>query len=175
MFVHIETGEYPVYEGDIRLRFADRISFAAVGTFEPPEGYAQVQATEPPAHDRLTQRVVEGPPSKALGVWLQTWTVVAIPAEEQAARAAAADAQRVAALWQAAHDYESSQISGSAIGLLTLCVLQAKPKCLTVQGWIKSIWTTYYSRKASGSADTDFAGAGDIPHSVPELMAELGL
>lgn len=82
---------------------------------------------------------------------------------------------RIASLWQAAHDYEYSQVSGSAIGLLAMGVMQSKPKCLAVQGWIKTIWTEYYTRKATGSTDTDFSIAGVCPHSVPELMAELGV
>jgi hypothetical protein len=54
-------------------------------------------------------------------------------------------------------------------------VLQALPKSLAVQAWIKSIWVTYYTRKAGTSTDTDFAVCGACPHSVPELMVELGL
>ena len=90
-------------------------------------------------------------------------------AEELAAR----DAKRVEALWEAAHNKEFSAISGSAIGMLALGVLQSKPKCLAVQSWIASIWTEYYVRKSSCSTNTDYSFAGDMPHSVPELMAEV--
>jgi len=38
---------------------------------------------------------------------------------------------------------------------------------------IASIWTEYYVRKSSGSTNTDYSFAGDMPHSVPELMAEV--
>lgn len=82
---------------------------------------------------------------------------------------------RVAALWQGAHDYEYAQISGSAVGLLAMGVMQSKPKCLAVQAWIKGIWTLYYQRKASASIDSDYTPAGLCPYSVPELMAELGV
>lgn len=85
------------------------------------------------------------------------------------------EAQRIASLWQAAHDYESTQVSGSAIGLLVIGVMQGKPKCVAVQNWIKSIWTEYYIRKAGTSTDTDYSFAGICPHTVPELMEELGL
>ncbi|WP_114969380.1 hypothetical protein [Rhodoferax ferrireducens] len=85
------------------------------------------------------------------------------------------ESKRVAALWQAAHEYEYAQVSGSAIGLLAIGVLQKLPKCAAVQGWIKEIWVAYYERKATGSTDTDFSIAGACPHSVPELMQELGL
>lgn len=84
--------------------------------------------------------------------------------------------ERIARLWQAAHDLEYAAISGSAIGLITMGVLGGKPKCLAVQGWIKDIWTEYYARKAGTSTDCDFATvAGLCPHSVPELMVELGV
>lgn len=88
---------------------------------------------------------------------------------------AAIEAARVAALWQSAHDYETAQVSGSAIGLLAIGVMQSKPKCVAVQAWIKSIWATYYERKANGSTDYSFVLAGDCPHTVPELMMELGI
>lgn len=93
----------------------------------------------------------------------------------EADRLAAADAARVAALWQAAHDYEFEQISGSAIGLLAIGVMTAKPKCLAIQAWIKGIWVIYYTRKAGTSHDCDYSGAGECPHSVPEMMLELGV
>ena len=87
----------------------------------------------------------------------------------------------IAALWQAAHDYEYEQISGSAIGLLTLGVLTGKPKATAVEMWIHSIWALYYKRKAAATGDApvapamlDFSCSGPIPYTVPELMAEMG-
>ena len=85
------------------------------------------------------------------------------------------EAQRIESLWQAAHNTEFAAVSGSAIGLLAMGVLQGKEKCTAVQMWIKNIWTEYYVRKASGSSDTDFSFVGSCPYTVPELMAELGL
>lgn len=93
------------------------------------------------------------------------------------------DAQQkanIAALWQAAHDYEYAEISGSAIGLLTLGVLQQKPKCTAVQAWIQSIWSLYYQRKAAmthdiAPSDLDFSSCGPCPWTVPDLLAELGM
>lgn len=87
---------------------------------------------------------------------------------------AAVEAQRVSSLWQAAHDYEYKDVSGSAIGLITLGVLQSKPKCIAVMAWIKSIWTEYYLRKGNGSTDCDYSSTGDCPYTIPELMTELG-
>lgn len=85
------------------------------------------------------------------------------------------EAMRIASLWQAAHDYEYAQISGSAIGLLARGVMQSKPKCIAVQNWIKDIWTEYYTRKANGSTNIDYSMCGACPYTVPELMAELVL
>lgn len=89
--------------------------------------------------------------------------------------AAQKEAQRIASLWQSAHDYEYAQVSGSAIGLLAMGVMQAAPKCTAVQNWIKGIWSEYYTRKVGTSTDTDYSVCGACPYTVPELMAELGL
>lgn len=87
----------------------------------------------------------------------------------------------ISQLWQAAHDYEYAQISGSAIGLLALGVAANRPKALVVQAWIHSIWALYYQRKAlvTGEATIDpalldFSSCGPISHTVPELMTEAG-
>ena len=40
----------------------------------------------PPAHDPITQNIVEGTPALVVGVWTQVWNVVAASAEEIAAR-----------------------------------------------------------------------------------------
>lgn len=82
---------------------------------------------------------------------------------------------RIEKLWQAAHDLEFSAISGVAVGLLVLGVMQRKPVSIAISGWIQSIWTEYYTRKFNGSTNYDFSFAGTCPHSVPEMMAELGM
>jgi hypothetical protein len=87
--------------------------------------------------------------------------------------------KKYADLWEAAHNYEFQQISGSAIGLLTLGVLRSLPKCTVVQAWIKSVWVLYYERKElisfTSEPDLDFTVAGTIPYTIPELMAEVGV
>lgn len=102
-------------------------------------------------------------------------TIVPLDPEVIEQNAIAKEKSRIYALWQAAHDYEFAQISGSAIGLLAMGVMQGKPKCIAVQNWIKSIWVEYYTRKASGSFNNDFSGSGSCPYTVPELMEELGV
>ena len=83
--------------------------------------------------------------------------------------------QRIEGLWQAAHDYEFGSVNGSGVGLVTMGVLQGLPKALAVQLWVKSIWEEYYLRKANGSQDLDFSVVGNCPHTIPELMSELGI
>ena len=95
--------------------------------------------------------------------------------EEEAAYIEQQRPVKIAALWQAAHDYEYAEISGSAVGLLAMGVMQGKPKCIAVQNWIKGIWELYYTRKAMESSDCDYSSCGACPYSVPELMGELGL
>ena len=67
-------------------------------------------------------------------------------------------------------------ISGVAIGILTVGVIQQKPKCLAVSTWSGQIWTEYYNRKAGITVDSvldlDFSSFGPMPYTVPELQAE---
>lgn len=92
---------------------------------------------------------------------------------------AAAVAMKTDALWRAADAYTSGYISGVAIGLLTLGVLQAKPKALAVTAWSSSVWDEYYARKAlitaTSTDNLDFSMFGPMPYSVPELREELGM
>jgi hypothetical protein len=84
------------------------------------------------------------------------------------------ESDRILWLWKAARNYENDKISGTVIGIITIGVMQSKTKCLAVQNWINSIWVEYYKRKAGGSFDMDFSPVGQCPHSVPELVEELG-
>ena len=162
---------YPYYLYQLKADFPDT-SFP-----NPPEladltvfgVYAVVESPEP-SFDSATQRVTEAEPMLVNGEWTQQWSVVDLSPEEVATK----DAGRIAALWQAAHDIEYDAISGSAVGLLTMGVMQGKPKCVAVQAWIKDLWALYYQRKFGGSSDTDFSPVGGCPHTVPELMEELG-
>lgn len=86
--------------------------------------------------------------------------------------------QNVAALWQAAHDYEYAQISGTAVGVLAAGVAKGGPVSMAIQQWCLSIWTLYYSRKPIVTHQwnaylLDFSSCGQIPHTIPELMTEV--
>lgn len=74
--------EYPVGEGDIRLRYANT-SFPT--PFVAPDGYELVQQTQFPSID-YTQNVIEGQPSKVDGVWTQNWVVTDATPEQLATR-----------------------------------------------------------------------------------------
>lgn len=133
-------------------------------------GITMVAPPEPPvdfSYDIYTVIEQDDPP----------YVVYTKKSDEQLAELAAQkEAQRVASLWQAAHDYEFAQVSGSAIGMLAMGVMQGKPKCTAVHDWIKKIWNgNYYPRKANGSTNYDYSNVGPIPYSVPELTEELGL
>jgi hypothetical protein len=91
-------------------------------------------------------------------------------------------AQRIDRLWRAADRYEKTYISGSGTGLVTIGVIQQKPKCLEVAIWVQSIWTRYYGFRAqlvTGAELTpemlDFSECGPIPHAVLELMEEVAI
>lgn len=181
-YIRLSDNAYPLSERDIRNAFPNT-SFPQPFN---PEGYAVVFPVPQPAYDQYSQKCLEQPPELPdKGTWQQVWLVIDLTGEElEAAQARkiadeqAKEAARIASLWQAAHDKEFSAISGSAIGLLSLGVLQQKPKSLAVQSWIQTLWNGpdgYYARVASGSADTDFSVIGDMPHRVPELIEEIQL
>ena len=100
-------------------------------------------------------------------------------ADWQAAQDAATVAAKIDRLWAAADAYTSSHISGVAIGLLTIGVLQLKSKALAVSAWSSAVWDDYYARKALVTASSvenlDFSSHGPMPYSVPELRAEMGM
>ena len=178
-YIRTTDNTYPHTESSIRAA-NPQTSFPALFR---ADGYEVVFPAPAPTYDPITQSVREiAPAQTVLGTWEQRWEIVALDAETVAANQAAEatriakiETDRIASLWQAAHDYEYAQVSGSAIGLLAMGVMQSKPKCVAVQNWIRSIWTEYYTRKAGTSTDYDFSIAGACPHSVPELMVELGL
>lgn len=149
-------------------------------------GIAPLTATAQPTYDPITQSVIRDGCEKIGDVWQYKWTIEALDAAAVIANQAAkvADdaklvADKVDALWRAADAYTASYISGVAIGLLTLGVLQLKSKALAVSAWSSAVWDDYYARKALVTASSvdnlDFSSHGPMPHSVPELRAEMGM
>lgn len=121
-------------------------------------------------------------PALVDNLWVQRWEIYDLGEDELAAKAAQEAATvhaKVEALWAAADKYTSSFISGVAVGILAIGVLQQKPKALAVSAWSSQVWAAYYERKALVTAtsvdDLDFSAFGPIPYSVPELQQEVGL
>lgn len=184
MYINTETLEYPVTEQEIKQLYSN-ISFP--NPFIPPKEYAVVFPAPKPEYDTITHAVIEDTPVlTAKGSYEQQWKVVELPVEiveaNQAAKAesdAKSIASKIELLWQAADKYTTGYISGVAIGILTIGVLQQKPKALAVSAWSNAIWSEYYNRKSQVTAnsqdDLDFSTFGAIPYSIPELQAEIGL
>lgn len=136
----------------------------------------------PPSFDSSTHSVREIFPVNGV----QQWEVFQLSEEEITHRAEAAVASKtqqiagkVETLWSAADSYINNFISGVAVGLLTIGVIQQKPKALAIMDWTSKIWAEYYIRKALITEDSienlDFSSFGPIPFSVPELQAEVEL
>ena len=83
--------EYPIYEGDIKLRFRNT-SFPS--PFSPPDGYVAVTDIPQPSLSDAYHRITEGAPVIADGRWVRTWTIVPLTQPERDA----VDAAKQAAL-----------------------------------------------------------------------------
>lgn len=84
----------------------------------------------------------------------------------------------ISRLWDAAHAYEFSEVNGTGAGLLAVGVMRQLPKSMVVQAWAASIWALYYQRKPLVTHEMsdellDFSQCGPMPHTIPELMAEV--
>lgn len=184
MYINTITNQYPVTEQEIKNLYPNT-SFSAV--FVAPDNWKYVFAVPKPAYNAISQTVVEVTPAlSSKGNYEQVWKIVDLSAEQTAANQLEATKQtsdkianKIDLLWKAANSYTSAYISGVAIGILTLGVLQQKPKALAVSAWSSSVWDMYYARKALVTAnsidDLDFSSAGAMPFTVPELKAEIGL
>ena len=183
-YINTTTGEYPVSEAQIRLAYPNT-SFPV--PFQAPKEYAVVFQAPQPTFDVLTQSVREVTPVLTnKGHYEQAWEVIALDAETVSLNQEAKEvadtkliAERVETLWQAANRYVTGYISGVAIGILTIGVIQGKPKALAVTAWSNAIWSDYYARKelitSNEQPNLDFSSHGSMPHTVPELQVESGM
>lgn len=92
------VAEYPVYEGQIRLRYPN-VSFAE--PFVAPKEYAAVASTPMPASDHR-KNVVEGTPVLSGKSWVQTWVMNDASGEEIA--------QRTAAQWESVRALRNTKL-----------------------------------------------------------------
>lgn len=78
-------------------------------------------------------------------------------------------------LWKAAKAHQEQYISGAADAMAYFGASLSLPKCLAVKAWGHAIWADYYARKVDlPDANFDFLNHGAIPHTVPEITAEVG-
>ena len=88
-FAFVEDGsvtEYPVGSGEIRRRFPNTLfTLPLEGQDLSDFGAYEVQPTDQPSINALTQKLQEGTPALVDGAWQQTWQVVELPADEQQA------------------------------------------------------------------------------------------
>lgn len=82
LIINNEIKEYPIYEGDIRLRFPN-VSFPT--PFVAPEDYYFVEDVPMPSVD-YTQNVTEGTPVLDDGVWKKNWVITPATEEQVADR-----------------------------------------------------------------------------------------
>ena len=183
-YINTETGKYNISEAEIRALYPNTL----FGTpFKAPEPFAWVFPSPQPTYDSLHEYVAEiDPVLTSKGHYEQAWEIkplspeqIAIntdPAIKEAADAAIISA-KVEELWQAADKYVTSYISGVAIGILTIGVIQQKSRAVAISDWSNLIWSEYYTRKAAITVDSelnlDFSSFGPIPFTIPELKEEV--
>lgn len=73
LFINTTTGQYPLTVEQVATLFPNT-SFPV--PFRPPDGYAEVNPTPMPAHDAVTQKVMELTPTLGPDGYSQTWQVV---------------------------------------------------------------------------------------------------
>lgn len=170
----LEVEKYPYYLMDL-YRDNPSTSFPSPMTVEVLAAYRVYPVTiGTPPDGGLTHQVVEITPAFIEGEWTQQWELVPLDPEVVAINLEAAEAKRQSDLWEAAHNYEKSFISGVGLSILAVGFAMGKPKALAVGTWSNQLWEgTYYPRKVSGSTDFDFSVVGPMPYSVTELSAEI--
>lgn len=182
-YIYTVTGQYPMTEQSI---LDSNPNYSPTKPFIPPEGYAPVFPTPVPDVDRTTKGVREITPvyvDKIQG-FEQQWEIYELTDEEKV-NVLKLTSQfndnlvftKIDRLWNSASNYINTRISGMAIGVLTVGVIQKKPKALAVAKWSNDIWAEYYTRKSQVTAQNhvnlDFSSFGEIPFSIPELLQEV--
>ena len=170
-----EVEKYPYYLADL-YRDNPNTSFPKPMTVEVLAAYRVYPVViGTPPDGGLTHQVVEVTPTLIGGEWVQQWELVPLDPEIVSENLARVEDQRQQNLWEAAHNYEKSFISGVGLSILAVGFAMGKPKALAVGAWSNQLWEgTYYPRKMSGSTDLDFSVVGPMPYSVTELSAEIG-
>ena len=178
MYYIEESTRELVTELDIRNRHPD---YPFAFSYIPPSGYAVLLDNPQPPYNKYTHKLKQGDLVKTDdGHYEYSWNLIELVGEElniankqKIQDDEALNQSRISTLWQSAHNYEYSFISGSAINIVFVGVSKKLPKAVAVSEWINSIWGEYYIRKADiSNYDLDFSKIGPCPFKVPELVAE---
>lgn len=78
--LNTETMEFPVYEGELALRYPN--SCFPTPMVNPPEPYVWVKDITPPTYDLVYQGLRENTPTKVDGEWKRVWEVYQLSEEE---------------------------------------------------------------------------------------------
>lgn len=187
MYINTQTLKTYASQSDVRADFPE-VSLPPALTDEILAGIGVLPVEQTvPAYNPITHAVHEIAPAMSIeGHYEQQWEIVELPPEQIAINQekkqkdeAEAIQNKIESLWSAADKYTSSSISGVAVGILTIGVMQQKPKALAVTSWSSAIWGEYYTRKSlitlTSQDNHDFSSFGPMPYSVPELQEEIGL
>jgi hypothetical protein len=75
-YININTLEYPLHEGDIRLKYPNITEDQTGETFPCPEEFALVKFVDQPSINVQTQIVRMDQPKLVDGVWTTQWTII---------------------------------------------------------------------------------------------------
>lgn len=148
-----------------------------------PEDADAVLQSPAPSCSEHQYCIQNGVKQDSKGNWIWDWDIITMSDAEittyenaKAVSTTAAVASKIDSLWNAANNYITGYISGTALTILAIGIMKNKPKALAVKQWSDAIWAEYYNRKDSISAtsnvDYSFTSFGNIPYSVPELLVE---
>ena len=111
-------------------------------------------------------------PKKGFSIYTGVWPIPVPPIDYTESNKAQ--------LWEAAHQWEFSKISGVGLSLLALGVAQGKQKCIANAMWAKSLWNDVYDvRKLLITSaqiapeQLDFSAAGEMPFTVQQMSDEV--
>lgn len=75
IYINEQTHEYPILEGDIRIKYPNIPEESTGDSFPCPEGFAKVVWVSPPSYNEIEQHLVSLPPECVDGIWHPRWEV----------------------------------------------------------------------------------------------------
>lgn len=74
-YLKLDTMQYPLYEGDIRIAYPHIKETQTGDSFPIPEGYVFVEEISQPTNIAADQYITVGTPVQVDGKWIQSWVV----------------------------------------------------------------------------------------------------